>query len=95
MPTLKDKKKREELRNTLYQKLGGSGLPVSDTVRSLRKVLGMDQPAFAKLTGVSLSALRRIEQEKGHYNLETLTRILDKFQLQLAVVKRDALEEQH
>lgn len=88
MPVLEDKTKRKVIRSELYEQLERDGLPIKDTVKKLRQIMGMDQEKFAEKVGMSLSALRRIEQDQQNFNLATLHRILDLFQLQLVVKKK-------
>ncbi len=88
MAKLKDKNKRQTLRQQLYQSLDTDGVSVPQAVRELRKILGLDQTEFAQLVGMSLSTLRKIEQNQGNVTLHTLNRILEKFSLELIVKRR-------
>jgi len=54
-------------------------------VRILRQILAQDQKTFAAAVGISLSALRRIEQNTGGVRLDTLGKILNKYSLELRV----------
>lgn len=85
MPVVKDPKTRQSLREDLYANLNTSGLPISVTVKQLRKVLAKSQPEFAEFVGISVSALRKIEQEAGNVSLATLDKIFDKFSFKLVV----------
>lgn len=85
MSLLRDKNKRSALRSNLYQQLETNGVSLAETVKTLRKVLAKDQNEFSEATGVSLSTLRKIEQEGGSVSLATAQRILDKFGLELIV----------
>jgi DNA-binding transcriptional regulator YiaG len=87
MATLKNKEKRQDLRHDLYRRLETDGVPLPQTVKELRKILGLNQAAFAKMLGQSLSTLRKIEQQSGNVTLESVLKILEKFSLEL-VVKR-------
>lgn len=85
MTIARDKVRRNALRRDLYEKLGTSGETVPTTVKSLRRMLALDQAAFAALVNLSLSTLRKIEQSRGNVTLATLNKILGKFSLKLVV----------
>jgi predicted transcriptional regulator len=88
MPLLKDKAKRNELRRALYAALEAKGEPLPAAVKKLRKILAMDQQNFCRYVGISLSALRRIEQGHSNVTLATVRKVLEKFGFDLNVVVR-------
>jgi DNA-binding XRE family transcriptional regulator len=88
MTILKDKSKRQKLRQELYQKLDTRGVSISETVKSLRKILAKDQASFSEEVGVAISTLRKIEQENGNISMDVICRILDRYSLELAVVSK-------
>jgi DNA-binding XRE family transcriptional regulator len=91
MTILRDKSKRTALRARLYEQLEADGVSLVETVRTLRKIVAKDQPAFSAEVGISLSTLRKIEQEAGNVSLAIVRRVLDHFGLQLVVkVKKRA-----
>lgn len=73
------------MRGELFDKLGGEGVGIAETVKALRKILAKDQAAFSEEVGIGLSTLRRIEQEDGNVTLETLRKIFERFGLELVV----------
>lgn len=85
MTLLRDKAKRNVIRTALYDRLNGAGVSISETVSTLRKILAQDQATFSVQSGVSLSTLRKIEQEGGSVSLATLRKILDRFSLEIVV----------
>jgi len=85
MRVLKDKVKRQQAREELYAKLDQVGVLPAEAIKQLRRILSLNQEDFAKKMGISLSALRRIEQKHSQYNISTLQKILDQFDLQLVV----------
>jgi len=87
MAVLKQIEKRKQLRRELYNSLYAEGVPIPLALKTLRKVLSWDQERLAKEAGVSLSALRRIEQGHSNVRLETIEKILARFDLSI-VVKR-------
>lgn len=88
MRLLRDKEKRNLLRSELYEKLNSTGETIPVTVQSLRKILAKDQAEFSEMSGISLATLRKIEQNTGSVTLTTLTKILDKFSLELVVRRK-------
>lgn len=73
------------MRQELFETLEGQGKDVAETIRQLRKILGYDQKTFANYVGISLSTLRKIEQQRDNYSLTSLSQILDKFSLKLVI----------
>jgi len=88
MATLKNKTKRQNLRQDLDQKLDTDGVKLAETVKGLRKILGLSQEEFASMIGQSLSTLRKIEQNTGNVTLLSVRRILERFSLELMVKRR-------
>jgi DNA-binding transcriptional regulator YiaG len=88
MPLLKDKTKRNELRRAFYAALDSRGEPLPTAIKTLRRILAMDQQAFCQYVGISLSALRRIEQGHSNVTLATVRKVLEKFGFELNVVVR-------
>ncbi len=88
MPVLKNKETRNKIRHDFFLDISKRGEKISASVKILRKISGMDQNNFAKFIGISISALRRIEQENGNVNISTLLKILDKFNLELRVFSK-------
>ncbi|WP_141730804.1 helix-turn-helix domain-containing protein [Oligoflexus tunisiensis] len=85
MPIVRDKQKRNEIRATLYQALSTNGMEVSDVVKSLRKMMAKGQEAFADHIDISLATLRKIEQKRGNFTMDSIRKILDRFDLVLVV----------
>lgn len=85
MPVMRNKKTRQELREKVYQSFEREGLEIADSIKSLRAILSLSQQEFAQKMGVSLSALRRIEQGHEDYRVMTLVKILSQFSLELRV----------
>ena len=85
MPVLRNKVRRQAVREELYAKLADGGVEIPEAVKQLRKILGLSQVEFAKKIGVSLSTLRKVEQAHGNTTLATLAKIFDPFQLRLVV----------
>jgi DNA-binding transcriptional regulator YiaG len=85
MPLVKNPKTRQKIREDLYNNLNSDGVSIKLAVKQLRKILGKSQPEFAEYVGISLSVLRKIEQNTGNVTVETLSKIFDKFSLELVV----------
>jgi DNA-binding XRE family transcriptional regulator len=88
MPIIRDKQKRNEIRAKLYENLAGDGLKIPDLVKSIRKMLAKDQAAFAEHIGISLATLRKIEQNRGNMTMDSVRKILDRYDLELVVKTR-------
>jgi DNA-binding transcriptional regulator YiaG len=88
MAILKDKGKRQKLRQDLYERLDREGVSLSLAIKELRKILGLNQAEFAKLVGQSLSTLRKVEQANGNVTMKSVQKILTKFSFELVVVRR-------
>ena len=85
MTLLRNKSARTNLRTQLYEKLETSGMPLAETVKTLRKILAKDQESFSSEVGISLSTLRKIEQKGAAVSLTTIGKVLDRFGLELVV----------
>jgi DNA-binding XRE family transcriptional regulator len=85
MPIIRDKQKRNEIRAKLYENLAGDGLKIPDLVKSIRKMLAKDQATFAEHIGISLATLRKIEQNRGNMTMDSVRKILDRYDLELVV----------
>lgn len=88
MALLKDKDKRQKIRQDLYQKFESEGMSIPLAVKQLRKILGLSQVEFAKMVGQSLSTLRKVEQNHGNVTMKSIDKILEKFSLKIVVVRR-------
>lgn len=70
-----------------YRAVLAGELTLGQAVASLRKLSGLTQPQFAKHRGISLQALRQIEQETGNPTVQTLERIAGVFGLRVGFVR--------
>lgn len=59
---------------------------LADFVKQKRKEVNLTQEAFAELTGVALTVIRKIEQGKENLNLEKVNQVLKMFGHTLAPV---------
>lgn len=75
-------------RHLLRQELGANQIGLAETVRRLRAITGLTQPAFAELVGISTRTLREIERGKGTPRLSTLTKIGKIYGLEVGLVRR-------
>lgn len=81
--------KRKALRKKLYEKLETEGVLIPRAIKDLRRIMGLNQGDFANRIGISLSALRRIEQGHDNFTFDTLHKVLQPFSLQVVVKKSD------
>lgn len=92
MPIIRDKQKRNEIRTKLYQALETDGMEPPNVVKSLRKMMAKDQEAFANHIGISLATLRKIEQKRGNFTIDSIRKILDRFDLELVVKTKNSCQ---
>ena len=59
---------------------------LAEFVKRRRKQTGMDQQEFAERTGVALTVVRKIEQNKGGLQLDKVNQVLKMFGHELAPV---------
>ena len=65
---------------------------IAEFLKQKRREVGLTQQQFALKSGVSLSFLRRIEQEQNIETIELLNRCLSMFNAKLGVVLDDGQE---
>jgi DNA-binding XRE family transcriptional regulator len=87
----KDKTERNNIREEFYKKVDNGTVVPREAVRVLRKIMGLTQPQFAKKMGVSLFALRAIEQGNGNPTVETLEKLIEIGDLALVVGRASKL----
>ncbi len=63
-------------------------LTVHEAVAAMRKISRLTQPEFAKHRGISVQALRQIENGSGNPTVETLGKIASIFGLQVGFVRK-------
>ena len=83
MTVMRNREKRQKLREDLYDRLD-RGDRISQVIKDLRRVLSMDQQKFADHCEISIKTLRAIEQEKN-FQVDSVQKVLDKFSLELVV----------
>lgn len=66
---------RREATQALYDALERDELSLRHASRRMRRILGLPQPAYAKLIGISAQTLMDFERGKGNPTLETLEAI--------------------
>lgn len=85
---MKKKPDMMQARREFYEKITSNSMTLSQTIKSMRKLIGKTQIEFANFVGIGVRILRSIEQEKGNPTLETLQKIAGPFGLQIAFVKQ-------
>jgi DNA-binding XRE family transcriptional regulator len=61
---------------------------IGNFVKQKRKKVGLTQDEFAKKSGIALTVLRKIEQNKTNYNIQGLIQVLKMFGCVIDVCKR-------
>lgn len=79
------KERRAALRAELYARIERGDVSLVDAVKTMRKVAGRSQAAYAKLVGVSPRVLIEFERGIGNPTMKTLQKLLAPFGLELTV----------
>jgi DNA-binding XRE family transcriptional regulator len=73
-------------REAFYQAVQTGQLSVGEAVAAMRKISRLTQEEFAQHRGISVQALRQIEQGTGNPTVETLNKVAAIFGLQVGFV---------
>jgi DNA-binding XRE family transcriptional regulator len=85
----KRKARLNELRRAFYEDLDEGRLTsLSDTVRRMRKSIGLTQTDYAKLVGIAPRVLIDLERGVGNPTLKTLEKIAAPFGLCIALARK-------
>lgn len=79
----KDTFRIDEL-EAIYEKLEQGKIPMGQAIRELRKCQKLTQPRFAAAIGIDVRVLSSFERGIGNLRLETITKILSPFGLELS-----------
>ena len=74
---------RREATLELYDALERSELTLQQACRRMRRILGLSQPAYAELIGISAQSLMDFERGKGNPTLKILEAIARPFGLRV------------
>ena len=58
-------------------------IEITETLKKRRKFLGLTQVQFAELSGVSLRAVKAVENGKGNPTFQTLTKLAEVLDMEL------------
>jgi transcriptional regulator with XRE-family HTH domain len=75
-------------REAFYKAVADGSMSIGDAVVAMRKISRLTQPEFAKHRGISVQALRQIENRTGNPTINTLNKIASIFGLQVGFVPR-------
>jgi DNA-binding XRE family transcriptional regulator len=84
----RSKERRAALREELYARIAQGDVSLVDAVKTMRKIAGRSQAAYARLVGVSPRILIELERGIGNPTLKTLSRILAPFDLEVGLRRR-------
>jgi uncharacterized protein YegP (UPF0339 family)/DNA-binding phage protein len=78
---------KDDLRelNRLYADLNAGAIGLHDAIKGMRKISRLTQAQFAAHRGISVQALKQIEQGKGNPTVETLNKIASVFGLEVGL----------
>jgi DNA-binding XRE family transcriptional regulator len=82
---------REQARAIFYERVDTGVITPQEAAKSLRKISGLTQAAFALKIGISLVSLKSIERGTGNPTQATLERILAVGGLTLGVIRKSKL----
>ena len=75
-------------REAFYNAVTAGELTVGEAVAAMRKISRLTQTEFAKHRGISVQALRQIENGRGNPTVETLDKVASIFGLQVGFVPK-------
>lgn len=75
-------------RRALKERILRGELSIGQSIRAIRKQIGLTQPQFARLVGVYPRVLLEIENDRGNPTMATLNRIFAKLGFEMGVVEK-------
>jgi len=75
-----------QLRKTFYDAIENNDLSIAETIKQMRKIVGMTQTDYAKLIGIAPRIVMDIERGKANPRLDTLNKLAKPFGLALGFV---------
>jgi DNA-binding XRE family transcriptional regulator len=72
-----------EAREKFYEQLEKKELTLAETIKSMRAIVGMTQPEYAKFVGIAPRIIIDLERGIGNPTLETLRKIGKPFRLNI------------
>lgn len=70
-------------REKFYDALANRELTLAETVKTMRAIVGMTQPEYAKFVGIAPRIIIDLERDVGNPTLETLRKIGKPFRLDI------------
>jgi len=80
--------KPRDTRAEFFAAFDKGGMSLADTVRCMRKSIGMSQSDYAKLVGVAPRIVIDLERGVGNPTLRSLRKIVEPFGLELALRRK-------
>lgn len=82
----KSQKTQRELLDELYAGVQTGTLELSEAVKAMRRISGLNQEDFARHRGISVQSLRLIESNAGNPTVATLNKVAKVFGLKVGFV---------
>jgi DNA-binding XRE family transcriptional regulator len=79
-------KTQRELLDELYAGVQTGTLELSEAVKAMRRISGLNQEDFARHRGISVQSLRLIESNTGNPTVATLNKVAKVFGLKVGFV---------
>lgn len=81
---------RDAFYDELVRAVGAGEWSWGEAVRRLRvDVAGANQATFARMTGISVRTLQKLEYDEGNPTVETLRAVLEPFGLTLGIQRKE------
>lgn len=72
-----------EAREKFYEQLANKELTLAETIKTMRAIVGMTQPEYAKFIGIAPRIIIDLERGVGNPTLQTLRKIGKPFRLDI------------
>jgi len=72
-----------DAREKFYEQISNKKLTLAETVKTMRAIVGMTQPEYAKFVGIAPRIIIDLERGVGNPTLETLRKIGKPFRLDI------------
>lgn len=79
---------KRQLLEELRAQVHAGSIEITDAIKLMRRISGLNQIEFAKHRGVSVNALRQLEAGTGNPTIETLNKVVSVFGLKVGLAAK-------
>ncbi len=79
---------KQRLLSELHTQVLAGTIELTDALKLMRRISGLNQIDFAKHRGISVNALRQLESGQGNPTIETLNKVVSVFGLEVGLVAK-------